>query len=395
VAGTNGKGSVAAMVERGLRSSGFRTALYTSPHLLDLTERFIVGGSAVSRGELEAAADKVLGTVHRLTSSRALAVEPTFFEVTTAVGFELFRRARVDVAVLEVGMGGRFDATNVASPLAGAITTIDLDHEQFLGRTISRIAFEKAGVIKPGMRVVVGERKREAVEVLERACRDRNAEMVPAFEGTEALLERDNGSLALSLRTPLRDYGRLRLALRGRHQADNAVVAVRLLETLNAVGLKVEADAVKAAVTETVWPGRLDIRRDVRGRQVLLDGAHNPAGARVLASYLEEFHPGGLPVVFGVMADKDVAGTLQPLLRPAAPLVVTRPPVGRAMEPSLVEKVARKAGYKGNLVLEPDAGAAIEKAWAFSPFVCACGSIFLVGEVLNVMGLPAWSAPAG
>lgn len=183
IAGTNGKGSVAAMVETGLRAAGLHTGLYTSPHLVRLEERFAIDGEPVGASELSAAAATVQAVVRRLREDGRLATEPTFFEVTTAIGFELFRRAGVGFTVLEVGLGGRFDATNVAEPVAGAITTIDFDHELFLGHTIAAIAGEKAGVVKPGMRVVVGETKAEAVSVIERACLDRGAVMVRAGEG--------------------------------------------------------------------------------------------------------------------------------------------------------------------------------------------------------------------
>jgi dihydrofolate synthase/folylpolyglutamate synthase len=178
--------------------------------------------------------------------------------------------------------------------------------------------------------------------------------------------------------------------LRGRHQADNAVVATRVLEVLAGLGLPVGKEAVRAAIVKVMWPGRLDARRDEQGREVLLDGAHNPAGARVLASYLQEVYPQGLPLVFGVMSDKDASGMLRPLLPSASPLVVTRPPTGRAMDPSTLEGVARQSGYTGTVVVTANAGEAIERAWSFAPRICACGSLYLAGEILGLLGLQAW-----
>ena len=382
VAGTNGKGSVAAMVETGLRAAGLRTGLYTSPHLVRLEERFAVAGQPVERAALAHAAAMLLDTVEGLRQDGRLATQPTFFEVTTAIGFELFRRAGVELAVLEVGLGGRFDATNVAVPIAGAITTIDLDHERFLGHTVAQIAFEKAGVIKPGMRVVVGERKREALDVIARVCAERGARLVRADEGLTAEASVERGRVDVRLRTPAADYGTLRLSLRGRHQLDNALVAVRLLEELGALGLPVARGAVVAAVQDTWWPGRLDLRRDAAGREVLCDAAHNPAGAQVLASYLQEAHPGGLPIVFAVMRDKDVMGTLAPILPFASPLILTRPTTERAMAPEDIADAARRLGRVTGVEVEPEAGAALEAAWSRGGTICACGSIFLVGEVL-------------
>jgi dihydrofolate synthase / folylpolyglutamate synthase len=383
VAGTNGKGSVSAMVEAGLRASGRRTALYTSPHLVRLEERFALDGQPVAPGELAAAAAVVQEAVGRLRQQGRLATEPTFFEVTTAIAFEIFRRARVDFAVLEVGLGGRFDATNVATPVAAAITTIDFDHERFLGRTIAAIAAEKAGVVKPGMRVVVGETKPDALAVIGQACSARGATMVLSEHGVRAdIVGADEGRPIVDLETPVRRYGRLRLALRGRHQAHNAVVAVRLLEELGEVGTPVGEDAVVAAVTAARWPGRLDLLVDEHGRRVLCDAAHNPAGARVLSEYLRDTYPGGLPIVFAIMRDKDVAGTLGPLLPAASHLVLTRAHTDRALETDALVGAARRAGWRDPIEVEADPVAALALAWRHAPEVCAAGSIFLVGEVL-------------
>jgi dihydrofolate synthase / folylpolyglutamate synthase len=380
VAGTNGKGSVAAMAEAALRAGRLRTGLYTSPHLVRLEERFAIGGRPVAADALLAAAATVRDTVAALHAAKRLATEPTFFEVTTAIGFELFRRAQVDVTVLEVGLGGRFDATNVASPLAAAITTIDFDHERFLGNTLAAIAGEKAGIVKPGMRVVVGETKREAVDVIAAACRDRGAEMVPAREGVTAGVRRDGDRLVLELVTPDRAYPPIRLALRGRHQVENAIVAVRLLEELARAGPGVGADAIASGLAGARWPGRLDLREVAPGRRLLLDAAHNPAGARVLAAYLREFHGGPLPIVFGIMKDKDVSGTLAALLPLAAPLVLTRPLTDRALPLDALERAARHLG--ANVVVDGDPAAAVERALSLAPLACVAGSIFLVGDVL-------------
>ncbi len=383
VAGTNGKGSVSAMTETGLRAMGLRTGLYTSPHLVRLEERFAIGGVPVDTPHLVSAAGTVREAVARLRAGGRLDTEPTFFEVTTAVAFELFSQAGIDFGVLEVGMGGRWDATNVATPRAAAITTIDLDHERFLGRTVAAIAGEKAGVIKPGMSVVVGETKPEALAVIERACAEQGAAMVRAGDGVRADIVRlDDGRPVVALATPVREYGTLRLALRGRHQVRNAVTAVRLLEGLEACGTRVPADAVAAAVTDTRWPGRLDLLADPAGRTVLCDSAHNPAGAHALAGYLREVHPAGLPVVFGIMKDKDVGGTLGPLLPSATHLVVTHARTDRAISASALAEAARRAGWRGTLDVEDDVGSAIESAWRHAPAICAAGSIFLVGEVL-------------
>ena len=382
VAGTNGKGSVAAMVDRALTVAGHRSARYTSPHLIRLEERFAVDGAPVSVDALRAVAADLLSVTRRLRASGELATEPTFFEACTAIAFEVFRRASVDVAVLEVGMGGRFDATNVAAPCAAAITTIDFDHERFLGYTIPEIAFEKAGVIKPGMTVVVGESKPDAVDVIRRTCRERGARLVLADEGVTSAASLSDGRTLLEVKTPAGRYPPMLLALRGRHQAANAIVAIRLLEALPPLGINVPQAAVVAGLTSVRWPGRLDSVHLHDGRQVLLDAAHNPAGVRALSEYLGEAYPAVLPVVFGAMRDKDV-GTMLALLAPrASRFILTEPPNPRAATVAMLAGAATTAARSIPVELEPDPGAALDRAWAHGPLVVVAGSIFLVGDIM-------------
>lgn len=382
IAGTNGKGSVTAMVETAVRASGLRTARYTSPHLVRIEERFVVDGRPVTEGALRDAAAEVQAAVSGLRVRGTLDTEPTFFEVTTAIAFELFRRAGVQVAVLEVGMGGRFDATNIVTPLAAAITTIDIDHERLLGNTIAQIAFEKAGVIKPGIPVVVGERKTEALDVIASACEQRGARLVPAWEGVDADVALRDGRTVVELKTRQRSYGTVPLALRGRHQAQNAIVAVRLLEELDARGVAVPGAAILEGLTATAWRGRLDLLDAGGGRRLLLDAAHNPAGARVLGDYLREVYPDGLPLVFAAMRDKDAGGMFEVLLPAVTRLVVTAPRIARAASPDTLAAKARAVRPTLAIDVEPDTDAALERAWAGSTQVAAAGSIFLAGEIL-------------
>ena len=382
VAGTNGKGSVTAMVDAILGASGLRTARYTSPHLVRLEERFVVVGRPVATASFHDAVAVVHDAVAALRRAGGLAAEPTFFEVTTAVGFELFRRAGVDIAVLEVGMGGRFDATNIVRPMAGAITTIDFDHERYLGRTLGAIASEMAGIVKPGMTVVTGEEDAEPLEVIEAACRERGARLVRAREGVTSAIEVADGRVRLDLETPGRRYEPVTLGLRGRHQADNAIVAVRVIEALAARGVAVEEGAVERGLSAVSWRGRLDLVEAGAGRRVLFDAAHNPAGARALAAYLREVHPRGLPLVFGVMRDKDAAGMLATLLPLATQVIFTEPPTPRAAPPDALVAIARQAGREDGVEVVREPIAALERAWQHSPTAVAAGSIFLVGDLL-------------
>jgi dihydrofolate synthase / folylpolyglutamate synthase len=385
VAGTNGKGSVTAMVETALRAAGLRTARYTSPHLVRLEERFVVDSRPVASADLRAVAAEMPALVAGLRADGRLHADPTFFEVTTAVAFEVFRRAGVEVAVLEVGMGGRFDATSVAPASAAAITTIDLDHQQFLGNTLEAIAFEKAGVVRPGMPVVVGETKSGPLQVIEAVCRERGARCVRAAEGVQTETSLQDGRTRLALRTPRRVYPPVVLALRGRHQVDNAVVAVRLLEELEALDVTVGQRAILAGLSSVEWRGRLDLIDTGHG-PVLFDGAHNPAGARVLADYLREAHPGGVPLVFGAMSDKDAAAILSVLLPHATRLVATRPETPRARAPESLAEVARSVSGIDIDIMVP-ASAALRHAHRFGSPVLVAGSIFLVGDLMAELGI--------
>ncbi len=384
VAGTNGKGSVAAMIERGLRAAGYRTGLYTSPHLVRLAERVAVAGRPVSESSLEAGADGLRALVDRLRAAGRLEAPPTFFEATTAMALARFRAAEVQVAVLEVGMGGRFDATNVARPVAVAIPSIDLDHERFLGSTLEEIAFEKAGVIDPGAVVVSGERKPAAREVLRRIARERAARFVDAGAGADLRARlREGRSEVERLGTPRGRYGPLTLGLRGRHQLRNAVVAVRVLEELGAAGLAVPAAAIERALTDVRWPGRLDLRERDPEHRVLLDAAHNVAAAAAFGEYVREIAPGGLPLVFGALRDKDAAGMVRAIGPAASRFVCT--PAGTPRERTaaeLAEVVRReRPGVPVDVARSPLE--ALAEAWRHGPLVGAAGSIYLVGSLIE------------
>jgi dihydrofolate synthase / folylpolyglutamate synthase len=391
IGGTNGKGSVAAMTASALVAGGRRTGLYTSPHLTDLGERFVVDGQPPAAAELSRAAEAVRAASEELVTTGVLPAPPTFFEATTAVAFEMFKRARVEVAVLEVGLGGRFDATNVVTPAVSAITSIDLDHTDLLGPTLEDIAREKAGIVKTGVPVVVGERKPGPRAVIEAAAAERGAPFVGAFDGIDVQSRFDAGHARLELRTPYRTYTNVHLALAGRHQIDNAVVATRLLETLSDAGVALAAEAIRAGLERAVWPARLesiDAGRIGRpGHTVLLDAAHNPAGARALASYLAEWHPGGVPIVFGVMRDKDIRGMVAGLASQASRFDVTRAQTPRAADPASLADAVREAAPDIPVEVHPDVRGAIEAAIDRSgsrTVVCA-GSIFLVGEARAIL----------
>jgi dihydrofolate synthase/folylpolyglutamate synthase len=376
VAGTNGKGSVTAMVERGLRAAGYRTGRYTSPHLVDLEERFAIDGRPISPADLDALAPRIAAAAGRM------AAPPSFFEATTALALESFRAARVDVAVLEVGLGGRLDATNAVESIAAAITAVDFDHEEYLGHTLEAIAGEKAGIIKPGGLAVLGENPDVVRGVVAQVADARRARLVYAPDGVTVDAVMHEGRLTLALETPRTAYRDVRLGLRGRHQVANAVVAARLLEELAVVTtFAIPSTAVRTALELASWPGRLELFRR-QGHDVLLDGAHNPAGARALASYVREvFPPGRVPVVIGVMRDKQVAGILAELAPVASCFICTAAGSPRAASPtSIVEAARRVAPATHAEAVSSPMEAVLRASTRGSPAVVA-GSLYLVGEI--------------
>lgn len=386
VAGTNGKGSVSAIVEAALRGAGFRTGRYTSPHLIDVTERFAIGGRPVTRESLVASLDLVRAAIERLQSAGVLQVSPTFFEVTTAAAFVLFRDAGVNAAVLEVGLGGRLDATNVVIPRACVLTSIAFDHQQYLGNSLDAIAREKAGILKQGVPVVVGPVPPEAGTAIVQVSEEAGAPVLWAFDGVEhdePVVDAATGVQRFRLRTPRRDYGQVRLALRGRHQLDNAVVAVRLLETLDAQGLPVDARHILDALRTVQWPGRLQRVETPEGHVALLDAAHNPAGADALARYLAGTRR---PIVFGAMRDKDAAGMIRTLGAVASAFVITRASNERSMEPEALADLARRAAPGLPVHVAANAADALQQAWSTSAEIVVAGSIFLLGDVLKTLG---------
>jgi dihydrofolate synthase / folylpolyglutamate synthase len=383
VAGTNGKGSVCAMASAALSAAGYRTGCYTSPHLVRIEERFTIDGAHVTPAELEEVVEHLRVLIDRLRKGGPLQATPTFFEVATAAAFEIFRRRDVQVAVLEVGMGGRLDATSVASPRAGAITNIALDHQQYLGGTLEAIAAEKAGIAKPGMPLVCGERAAGPLAVIAAACARSGARFVDAAEGASVQATMTDGETAMTLRTPAGAYGPLTLGLRGRHQVQNALVAARLLEVLSGEGLAVPPAAIERGLRQARWPGRLDWRRLADGRRVLLDAAHNEAGAAALAEYLREALPGGRqPLVFGAMRDKDYGGMLRRLLPCASRVVLTAPPTPRAADPGALRAAALAIDPGADVLVAADPEGALDAAWSAGPAITVAGSIFLLGAVL-------------
>jgi len=381
IAGTNGKGSVAAMIDAALRAAGHTTGRYTSPHLDRLEERFAINDVPVETAALMRATADVLATIEQLLADGGLEAWPSFFEATTAIAFLLFTRAGIDAGVIEVGLGGRFDATTVLRPSVTAITSIDLDHQRHLGNTRAQIAFEKAGIAKRGVPLVVGPCDAEATAVIADAAAAVDAPVIEAMAGVRCEVSYDHGRATLDLTTPTRAYPPITLGLAGRHQVANAVVAVRALECFaGATPLPLPPAAIVEGLSRVRWPARLEWIALPGGRRVLLDAAHNPAGAAALAAYLEDAGLGAIPIVVAVMADKDTAGIIRPVAGHARPLVATEAPTPRTSRAAAVAEVAARLGVP-EVVTEPDPDRALARALDAGDQVVVMGSIFLVGPL--------------
>lgn len=365
IAGTNGKGSVTAMVDTALRAAGHRSARYTSPHLHRVEERFVIDGREVEPETLDRAAAQVQRAAEMLVATGELETLPTFFEATTAIAFVLFRDAKVDIAVLEVGLGGRLDATNIVSPVAVAIVSIDFDHQAQLGTTLASVAAEKAGVIKASIPVVCGPIPADALQVIATVCAERRATLIRTDT---------DGPLAARIAS-------MTIGLPGEHQKANAAVALRLLEAIDedqTLGLRVGADAMRAGLAEVRWPGRLETFA-IGGCRVLIDAAHNAAGARALAAHVWQVFPSGVTLVFGAMQDKAITEMLSALAPVVVSVVCTTAPNSRAMTADELVLLASSLGLPAIAV--PDPVSAVGHACASGRPVAVAGSIFLIGPV--------------
>jgi len=384
IAGTNGKGSTAAMVEAGLRAAGLRTGLYTSPHLVRVNERIRIDGREISDEEFGAAFEPVRAAVEGMLAEGTLD-HPTFFECVTALAFSRFRQARVDYAVVEVGLGGRLDATNVLQPRVSVVTPIDFDHESYLGRGAAAISAEKAGILKPGAPAVFARQRPEAAGALQDRARQLGIPVVYAGwpEGSggsgaawdaEQVTHRD-GYYCFVAAGPAGARLRVELSLAGEHQVVNALAAIA---TLNVLG--VEAAAIETGLRQTRWPGRLE--RVAEQPLVLLDGAHNPGGARALARYLEQHHRGRrVWLIYSAARDKaidEVAGVLFPLAEHVLLTPLTQP---RALSaPALLDLVGHhhpRARAVSSLV---EAWKLARASAAPTDIILVTGSLYLVGE---------------
>lgn len=376
-AGTNGKGSICAMIESGLRAAGVRTGLYTSPHLIEPAERIQIEGKPVSREEFARAFAIVHDAAGKLVQDGSLPAHPTYFETVTAMAFVLFRDRGVETAVVETGLGGRLDATNVVDPALTVITPIDYDHERWLGSSITAIAGEKAGILKPGVPVVLAEQQHSEAATVVRA---RAAELgCPVFDVRDVALWDIEVEAEASRFVATRRYGlQVVCPLPGEHQVRNAATAIAALEEL-----ETPPEAIVNGIARTSWPGRLET---VSAKpHIILDGAHNPAGARVLASHVKRFYGRKRRwIVYGAMRDKSVDEITEILFPEFNHLILTAPDNPRAARP---ETLASHWDHMKPVLTgsTSEAIAEVRKLAAPEDVVFITGSLFVVGEARGLL----------
>lgn len=383
IAGTKGKGSTAAMIASALSAAGYRNGLYTSPHLHTFRERITIDGEMISEEEFSALVERLQPEIDEVNRHHNYG-EITTFEILTALAFTCFSGHRVDFQVLEVGLGGRLDATNVVTPRLAVITSLSLDHAEVLGDSLAKIAREKAGIIKPGAMVVSAPQPGEAAEVIREVCDQNGASLIEVGRDiTWKKLTSNMAGQSFEVRGKKGSY-RLAIPLIGGHQLENAAIAVAALEAL-AIG---EKDMARG-LAQVRWPGRLEVLRDKP--LFLVDGAHNRDSARRLREAIEEYlHFDRLILIAGASSDKDIAGMLGELAPICSLIIVTCSRHPRALAPDLILDELERQGVKGELAesVSSAAGRALALAGP-DDLICATGSLFVAAEAREyIKGIP-------
>ncbi len=364
VAGTNGKGSVCAMLESIYRAAGLRAGLFTSPHLVSFAERIQVNRQLVSELEIV----RLVAEIQPLLKQFSADAHPTFFEVVTVMALKYFAEQKCDLVIWETGMGGRLDATNIVTPLASVITNVQFDHEKWLGNTITEIAAEKAGIIKPEIPVITAASESEALAVIAQTARERNSPLTQVgFAETKTTL-----------------LDKLELPLLGEHQRLNAALAISTVCVL-ASKIPASENAICAGLSQVQWPGRLQQITTKSGQTILLDGAHNPSGARALRDAIAKHFPGKKPtLIVGILQDKEWSSICEILAPLAENLFVVPVSSERTAAPEELERAIRHKNASAKIVALNSLAQALE-ATAQDPFVVIAGSLYLVGEALELL----------
>ncbi len=382
IAGTNGKGSTASFLSSILQVAGFRVGLYTSPHLVHFTERIRINDVQIVEQRVIDLAQRVREACRLIAPNEGGELfNPTFFEVTTAMAFAYFAEEDVDIAVIEVGMGGRLDSTNVITPLVSIITNIDLEHTEFLGDTLERIAIEKAGIIKEGVPVVTGATQPVVIDVLEREAAAKRASLYRISKDFRPENIATGPSQGFDYQGINGALPSLRIQMLGRHQIDNAALALAAAECMRSAGLAINEPALRLGLERTFWEGRLE--RVSQRPDIYVDGAHNPASARVLARSIAAMKPvyGKLVLIIGILADKDYRGVIAELVPLADHVVITRPQYSRAMDIStLSSEIKASHGSVETTGSVEEAIRVAGKIAADDDLILITGSLYVVGD---------------
>jgi dihydrofolate synthase/folylpolyglutamate synthase len=358
--------------------------LFTSPHLVRIQERIRFRGIEITEADFARLSTLVRHASDELVGSGVLSAPPTFFEQVTAIALCYFRECRAELAVLEVGLGGRLDATNAVDRIVSVVTSLDLDHQNILGATIEEIAAEKAAIIVPGARAVIGRQHHSgASEILMRRCLETN--VLPVFVNEPTAIDTaEFGRVTLDYESSLTNYAKVRLGLRGRHQAENAASAIETAEVLDQCGFAISREAIVKGLRDVSWAGRLELIEDRPA--LLLDGAHNPSGAQALRAYLDEFCHGPITLLFGAMNDKDIDRMAAALFDTARTIVLTRVRDARAADNARLGASALRSSR--NVIFAETVKQALSWARSVTPpdgLVCVAGSLHLVGEVKKLL----------
>ncbi|HSP62682.1 MAG TPA: folylpolyglutamate synthase/dihydrofolate synthase family protein [Pyrinomonadaceae bacterium] len=396
IAGTNGKGSTAVTLDAICREAGIRTGLFTSPHLISITERISIDGEPVSEADFARFTAQVRQTAEELVKQRKLETLPTFFEHVTAIALLAFRAAKVDLAILETGLGGRLDSTTAARADIVAITSIAMDHEEYLGHSLAEIAAEKAAIIRPGVVAIIARQDKEALDVIVRQCEASG--VGPGLIEPDADISgiSEDGRCRATFETPTDKYANLWLGLRGRHQIANVATAIGIAEVLREQGFAISRAAISKGVGKARHPGRLELWE---GRpRILFDGAHNPAAARALRSYLDEFVTGTITMIFGAMRDKALNEMAAVLFPVADQLILTELDNPRAASLEMLKLALPEDFNATKLHQASSTVAALRIAKEVVPadgLICVTGSLYLVGTVQQALkeftGVAHWA----
>ena len=391
IAGTNGKGSVAAMVESVLRAAGHRTGLFTSPHISSFRERFRIDGEMIGRNEVVRLVNMIVPIAKKMKTDAGLE-HPTFYELAAAMAAQYFAENRVDVAVFETGLGGRLDATNALPAKINVITSIGLEHQQYLGSTIEEIAGEKAGIIKKGASVIIAEQQPEVMVLLEKAASENDAHIARVGKEVTWSNRRLGGDVqTVDIKTSAGTYKDIKCPLLGLHQINNLCAAIGSIEAVESYGFDISQDYLRKGISNTKWPARFEI---VRGNPAfVLDAAANPHAALSVAATLNEWRRPGERVllVLGMLDDKDFLGFADIIVPLANEIVITEPESERAFPAKNLYEQVRRMAFDGEIHVIPSIVEALvfasEKMKDTNGFVLITGSLYLMGRARGFLGL--------